>query len=450
MHSPLNRCSAIALSTGLLGLLAALPASSATAGPAGSSLLPAAGQASPSSVPASYDLDSVLSSAQLQELLSKLPIGLSGPISPQALAQALSELPALEGLGIGHLQATLKSAIEGLGSGAKLEGVLENPATLVSAVEATLRKLFPLEVLKLESLLGGKSISEGLTQALGQVDVGELLQKLLSSGSEGPAKTLEAILKTLPAATVAKVLGSGLGGEPVAEQSVQQLAEKVGMTSEELATTVGATSAELPGTAKALTTPLSSGETLGVLDGTSKAVAGTLSSLLPGGTSGEGGGPGSGGSGAGSGGSGSGGSGGAGSSGSGSGGSGGASSAQAAGTTVIVDIPAQAHGSTSTTAKSQSAGAGRVRVISHRVHGDLAKIVIAVPGPGTVVLRNGDIRPITHEVRHAGRVTLQVRLSRAGLAAARRRHLGLRLKLMVSFRPSHGATSRAPAALLFK
>jgi hypothetical protein len=441
MHSPLNRCSAIALSTGLLGLLAALPASSATASSAGH-LPQTTGQASPSNVLASYELGSVLSSAQLQELLSKLPIGLSGPISPQALAQALSELPALKGLGIGHLQETLKSAIEGLGSGAKLEGVLESPAAFVSELETTLKKLFPLEALKLESLLGGKSISEELSEALGQVDVGELLQKLLGSGSEGPAKTLEALLKTLPAATVEKVLGSGLSGESVTEQTVQQLAEKVGMTSEELAAKVGATSTELPGTAKALTAPLSDEKALSVLDGAHKAVVDILSSLPPGGASGEGEGPGDG---AGSGGSGAGGLGG-----SGDGGSGNSPSAQASGPTVIVNIPAQTQGSTSAAAKSQSASAGRVRVISRRVHGDVATIVIATPGRGTVALRNGDIRPITHQVGHAGRLTLQVRLSRAGHAAARRRRHGLRLHLTISFTPSRGTASRASTALRFK
>ncbi len=438
MHSPLNRCSAIALSTGLLGLLAALPASSATASSAGRRPQ-TTGQASPGNVLVSYELGSVLSSAQLQELLSKLPIGLSGPISPQALAQALSELPALKGLGIGHLQETLKSAIEGLGSGAKLEGVLESPAAFVSELETTLKKLFPLEALKLESLLGGKSISEELSEALGQVDVGELLQKLLGSGSEGPAMTLEALLKTLPGATVEKVLGSGLSGDSVAEQTVQQLAEKVGMTSEELAAKVGATSTELPATAKALTAPLSDEKALSVLDGAHKAVVDILSSLPPGGASGEGEGAGDG---AGSGGSGSG--------GSGVGGSGDSPRAQASGPTVIVNMPAQTQGSTSAATKSQSASAGRVRVISRRMHGDVATIVITTPGRGTVALRNGDIKPITHQVGHAGRLTLQVRLSRAGHVAARRRRHGLRLHLTVSFTPSRGTASRASTALRFK
>ncbi len=66
----------------------------------------------------------------------------------------------------------------------------------------------------------------------------------------------------------------------MSEQSVEELANGLGMSSETLAEAVGTTPSELPSTAKALTTPLTNGKTLSVLDGKTKAVMGTLSSLL--------------------------------------------------------------------------------------------------------------------------------------------------------------------------
>jgi hypothetical protein len=439
MHPRLIRCSAAALCASLFGLLAALPASCANARtvPVSRSAL------------ASYELSKVFSAQQLEELLAKLPVSVNeSPLTPQALAAALTHLPALEGLEVEHLEEALKKGFEKLGTGTTLEEALQNPTALAATVTQTVQGLLsPLELTLLEDLLG-QSLSQSLQEALGEVNSGELLQRLLGSGSEGPAKTLEALLQALPKSTVEKLLGSSLGSAPVTEQTVSELAEEVGMTSKELAESAGESTSELPPTAKALTAPLSSKAAVSVLDGTDKAVLDTLSSLAPGVGSGEGSGKEEGsGSGSGAGGSGSG-SGGGGSGGSGSGGSSGAGgNGGSSGTTVIVNVPTQS--STGGGAKSSGATTGHVRVIGHRVHGDVATITLAAPGAGTIVLRNGDIKPIAREVAHAGRVSIKVKLSKAGIAAVRR-HRRLLLHLGVSFRPSEGASSQAPLALLFK
>ncbi len=445
MHSRLIRCAAAALCASLLGLLAALPAS-----PAGASTAPVTRSAL-----ASYELSKVFSAQQLEELLAKLPVSVDeSPLTPQALAAALSHLPALEGLEVEHLEEALKKGFEKLGTGTTLGEALQNPTVLASSVTQTVQGLLsPLELTLLEDLLG-ESLAASLQEALGEVNSGELLQRLLGSGSEGPAKTLEGLLQALPRSTVEKTLGSGLGSTPVTEQTVSELAEEVGMTSKELAESAGESTTELPATAKALTAPLSSKAAVSVLDGTDKAVLDTLSSLVPGAGSGEGEGSGKGegsGSGGGSGsGSGSGGSGsGGGSGGTGSGGSSGAGgNGGSSGTTVIVNVPTQSS-SGSGAAKSSGARTGRVRVIGHRVRGDIATITLAAPAAGTIVLRNGDIESIARKVGHAGRVSIEVKLSKAGIAAVRRRRR-LLLHLGVSFRPAKGAGSRVGVALLFK
>ncbi|MFZ2050749.1 MAG: hypothetical protein WAU69_07440 [Solirubrobacteraceae bacterium] len=445
MYSRLERRSALALSTSLLGVLAALPACPASASSISGALRGSA-QIHQSSTTPSYTLEGNLSGEQLKELLSKLPVK-TGPLSPAQLATVLSHLPPLQALAIPHLEEALKQSLESSGAGAMLEEALKNPSNLASTVLQSVKGLLSLsELLKLELLLG-KPPAQALQEALEKVDAGELLHELLGTGTEGPGKALEALLKALPASTLEAPLGSGLATEPVTEQTVEELAGELGTNATDLAQSADETTSELPASAKALTTPLADGKVLSVLDGADKAIMGTLGTLTPEGGSGEGKGSGSGsGSGGGSGGSGSGSSsGGSGASGSGSGGSGGPGGPGGAG--VVVEIPS----SSSTQAGTASSGkGGRVRLIGHSVHDGIATLVFSVPSAGALTLRNGDIRPITRRVGHAGRVRIQARLSRAGKTALRRHHHRLQLRLNASFTPSHGARSSLSAALLFK
>jgi hypothetical protein len=446
MYPRLIRGSAAALCASLLGLSAAAPASQATASPSPSPAVEAGG---------SLELGTPLSTGQMNELLSGLSISAgSGPTSPEALANALAELPALQALKISGLQAALKNGLGTLGSGATLEDVLKNPSALSSAVATTVEELLsPLELLGLK-LPVGTSLSEELGQTLAGVQGGELLQKLLGNGAEGPAKTLEGLLAKLPTETAQKLLGSTLTGGPVSEETVGELAKSLGISAEELAKEVGQTPAQLPSTATALTAPLTNGETLGVLDGTSKALVDMLKSLLPGGEgSGEAKGGGSGAGGSGSGGSGSGGgsgAGGAGGSGAGSPGAGGTGSglsASVTGPTVILQMPQTGSGGS---AKASGAKAGRIEVISEKIHRDRATIVLEVPAAGTIVLQNRDIKGIAREVAKAQRVRISVKLSKAGRRALRHDRGKLRLQLAVLFRPTEGASSRTSASLRFK
>lgn len=449
MHPRLIRGSAVALCAAMLGLLAALPASPATANPSPTPAVEGGG---------SLELGALLSTGQMNELLSGLSVSAgAGPVSPEALAKALAELPTLQALKISGLEADLKNGLASLGSGATLEDVLKNPSALSSAVASIVENLLsPLELLGLK-LPAGKSLSEELKQTLSGLEGGELLQKLLSSGSEGPAKALEGLLAKLPTETAQKLLGTTLTGGSVSEETVSELAKSLGISPEELANEVGETTAQLPSTATALTAPLANGETLGVLDGTSKALVDTLKSLLPtaeGSEETKGGGSGSGGAGSGESGSGGGsGAGGSGESGSGgagntgAGGAGGSLSTNVAGPTVVVQMPQAASGGS---AKTSGAKVGRVEVISVKVDRDRATIALQVPAAGTLHLQNRDMKGLMREVAKAQRLRISVKLSKAGRRALRRHGGRLRLELMVRFKPAQGASSHASASLRFK
>jgi hypothetical protein len=441
MQTRLYLCSATALGALLFGLPVALPIAAAGAEPTSSTAPLTTGFARHDSTVSGFELKNVLTAKQLEELLAELPIGTgAGSVSPEALSQALAALPTLQALKIAGLESALKTALESAGSGQTLEEALRNPSVLAPQIaKAVEGSLSPLELSLLEGLLG-TSLSEGVSQALAGVDDSELLDQLLTS-SGTPGQALERLLAAVPESTLEKTLGSNLEGGKVTEQSVEELANGLGMNAGTLAEEVGSTPNELPSTATALTTPLTSGKTLSVFDGKTKAVLGTLSPLL----SGEAPGGGSGTGGSGPGGSGGSGSGGGGSAGSGAGGSGGSASTAAGGATVVVNVPG------AQSASRSSRRAGHVRVISHQVHGKVATIVLAVPGRGMIVLRNGDIQPIARKVSGTGLVTLHVRLSRQGSAALHRHgDRRLRLSLSVAFAPSHGAVSHAPASVLFK
>ncbi len=197
MQTRLYLCSATALGALLVGLPAASPTSAASADPTPRALAVAPGSIRHDSPVSAYELKSVLTTKQLEELLATLPIGAGpGSVSPEALSKALAALPALQALNIEGLEPALKAALESLGSGQTLEEALQNPAALAPKLAQTLEeKLLPGELLALKGLLGGTTLSEGLAQALGQVDDSELLHELLtSSGGPWPQSTLEKML----------------------------------------------------------------------------------------------------------------------------------------------------------------------------------------------------------------------------------------------------------------
>jgi hypothetical protein len=471
-----GRCASVALITALFGVLAALPAASASASEtsvgatAPSVGIEVGGGALDTPI---YELDHWLTPAEVEKLLGGLQIGsLSGEISPEELAKTLASVPALQALKISDLEASLKSTLEGLGSGATLS-LLENPTSLLSPLVSTLESLLsPLELLKLESLLGGESLQSKLEGALTKVELSELLAGLTGSATE-PQALLEGLLGALPTELVEGLIGTKLGESPITATTVSELAADLGLTVEELAKGLGETVGQLPETAEVLLAPLSNGELLSVLDGTNKLLIGTLGSLLNlkgseggedgnGGEGGEGGGEGGeGGSGEGGEGGGKGGEGGSGEGGKGGssegglGGSGGTSGGGATGTTLVVSVPATtttapATTTTSAKAKASKKTTGKIVVIKHTVHGFVATIVVKTPGAGKLTVNDRRVNRVDRKVSKARTFSFKVVLSRAGAKAARRSAHALSTQVRIVFEPTNGARSHAIVKLRFR
>jgi hypothetical protein len=469
-----HRCAA-AVSMTLITALATMPTASALAS-AGSSLPGGAGTAKRPTLSVSNLVTpgQLLSAGELQSLLATLPLN---DLSAAQLAPYLAGLDSVSGLtelkvgllglekklGAKDLEQALSEAIEQL--------KLSNPS-------ATLGELVnlkgPLEgrlggLLNLLGLLLTPEQQAALESALGSLNLSSLnLDELVSS-------LLKSTKSTDPLAGELSSLAEGLFGELGAEHKLEGLlggseltsgfsAKTVKEVSEELNTTpkmvseeLGQTVAQLPETATMITAPLKNGQLAGVAPTVKGLVTGLLGDLgeTPekskeegsGKGSGEGTGSGSGegkgsGSGNGEGGKGSGSGEGKGSGGSGGAGSGGSGSQ----TTVLVTVPgASTTPSASVTAKQE---VGKVSILSHRVRGHIATVVLRVPSAGTATLAGKGVRGTRKQAARAEQLTLRVSLSRAA-SASLRHHRRLPVKLQASFHSTSGSSSSAAATVVF-
>jgi hypothetical protein len=352
------------------------------------------------------DLAGSLSSTQLTELQGILG-AITGALTSGELTQLQSSLQSLlGGLGTGKLTSIL-SPLEGVLTGTDL--------TQLQALLKNLGSLTPSQLqAELQGLLGGLStgeLSELLTQVFGALNPTE----------------------------VRPLLGGLLGGLSFSTTTAGQLASTLGMPLQTLATDVGTPSEELPSTLGALTAPLGEkGQLLSLLDGLGGL---SLSVLNPSHSeetkgsegAGEAGGSASGGSG---------------SSNGGSGTSPGGSSTT--GTTLVVNVPGAVPASAvAAAAKSSAKKPGKVKILSHKVKGDVATLVISVPAAGKLTLTGRGARSVRHKASKASRITVRVLLSKAGTASLRKHRNRLKVKLKASFAPSSGARSSATSTVTF-
>jgi hypothetical protein len=374
---------------------------------------------------------SPVSPAEVETILTKTPLT-AVPVA--LLSEVLAKLPGLGGVETTKLKEALTKTIETLtAKGGTLGGVLGS-SEAVATLETKLKEaLGPLSGL-LETLLGGNPATK-LTEALKSANVTELLGKLLGASAK-PEELLGSVLGAANPEAVKTLLGSVLSGEPFSTATVGELAGQIGTTTEGLAKAVNMTTSQLPETALALTSKLASGKTLGALNSITGPVLALLEGKPPSGGSGSGSGGGNGGSG---------GTGGAGSNGSGSGGAG--ANGSSTGTTLIVNnVLAQP---ASSAAAGSASRKGAVRVLSHRVKGRTATIVVQVPGAGRLAVSGKGVVSQRREASQAERITLRVGLTKAGAASARRRrHLAVPIK--IAFSPAAGASSSATVHVVFR
>ncbi len=459
-----------ALSAALIASLAAMPTASALAStgqPGSGSVAGASVQRRSAAVLPQVAPGELLPAGELESLLSTLPLNdlsaaqlahyLAGLEGVSVLANLEVGLLSGKHLGEAGLEESLRKAIEQLGPGAKL-GELAQVEGLLPALETALEgKLGGLLSVLLGALPGAES---GLESALGSLSLQRLAGSLL--GSTKPEEQLATELSTLAGGLFGELgtegklnglLGSGLTGT-FAPTSVKEVAEELHTTPEAVSEALGQTATDLPATATMLTAPIK-----GKLMGIAPAVDGLALGLLGGGASepgeGEGGGKGKGGESEGKGGEseGKGGSSeGKGSGGSGSGGQGGpggaGSGGSTGGVTVLLSLPSASstQGTASAAAKHKP---GKVSILSHRVRGGVATIVLRVPAAGRVAVTGRGVRSAVRHAAKAERLTLRVSLSKAAAAALRRGHHRLPVKLKASFEPTVGAGSTARITVSF-
>lgn len=486
-----------AASATLIVALAALPTASALAS-AGSSRPGGTGTAKRPALSAGQLVTpgQLLSAEELQKLLSTLPLGdLSAAQLAHYLAalegvSALSELKlgllSSKKLGIAGLEESLRKAIEQLGPSATLGELVKVEdflPELTNALEGKLGDLGLLDLL-LGKLPGGGSA--GLEGALGSLDLEQLVGSLLKATT--PHEQLAEELAGLAGGlfgelsaehTLEGLLGSSELTGGFAPESVKEVAEHLNTTPVAVSEELGQTVAQLPESTTMLTAPLKDGRLAGVAPAAKGLLTGVLGNLgeTPEGEgeegggkggSGEGGGKGSGegteegngsgegkGSGSGEGGNGSDSSGeggkgsgsgeGKGGSGEGKGGGGQGGTGSGGSTTVLLTVPATSPAAPTT---KQTTATGRVSILSHRVHGHVATIVLRVPAAGTATLAGKGVHGASRQAARAGRLTLRASLSRATSASLRRRHR-LVVRLNVSFHPTGGSSSSATATVIF-
>jgi hypothetical protein len=465
-----RRRAATALSTTLIAALAALPTATAlaSAGPVGSSTSSST-QRPATAVGPQTTPGELLSAGKLEELLARLPLSsLSATQLAHYLAglEGVGALAGLQGL-LGHDLGT--AGVEGALAEAIEQLKLGNPSATLGEL-ATVKDLLPsLEgrLAGLLKLLGSPLSAEqkaDLEHALGSLDLDQLASSLL--GSAQPSEQLAGELSTLAeglfgelgSGELSSLLGSSLTGG-FAAKTERTVAEELHSTPKAVSEALGQTAPPLSETTTMLTAPLTTGGLVGVAPALKGLVMGLLGNAGAGeggkGTgegeggsgSGEGGkGSGEGGSGTGQGGNGAGGGGSQGGSGEGGhGGQGGSSG----GTTILVTVPEPSSTQAASTAAKHTLG--KVRILSHRVRGHVATLVLQVPSAGRVLLAGVGVRSVGVHAAKAGRLTLRVSLSKAVVASLRRSRRSHRLavKLTASFKPAAGSGSSATVAVTF-
>lgn len=416
----------------------------------------------------------LLSASELQKLLSKLPLN---DLSTAQLAKYLARLEGIsvlvelklgllshEQLGVAGLEESLRNAIEQLGPSAEL-GELAEVENFLPALETALEgKLGGL----LSVLLGALGAETGLESALGSLSLEQLVGALLESTTphEQLAGELSGLAGGLFGELSAEHKLEGLlgGSEPTGgftPKSVEEVAEELKTTPMAVSEELGQTAAQLPASATMLIAPLKDGKLAGVAPAVKGLVTGVLGGLgdgpegeegagKEGSGSGEGKGPGSG-TGSGEGGNGSGSSEGKGGSGEGkgtggSGGPGGSGSGGSSGpTTVVLTMPGASPSTGAPTAKRKL---GAISILSHKIRGQVATIVLSVPAAGSAALAGRGVRTTSKQAARAERLTVRVTLSRAA-SASLRHHRRLAVKLRASFRPTSGSPSSATVTVVF-
>ena len=117
---------------------------------------------------------------------------------------------------------------------------------------------------------------------------------------------------------------------------------------------------------------------------------------------------------------------------------------------MIVNIPSAVSPTSAPTKTTVVKKLAKITILSHKVKGTVATILVKVPAAGRLTLSGKGVHADTRTLRAAERVTLKVKLTKAQLASLRTHHSGrLRVKLEASFKPTAGQGSTAAVTVTF-
>jgi len=94
-------------------------------------------------------------------------------------------------------------------------------------------------------------------------------------------------------------------------------------------------------------------------------------------------------------------------------------------------------------------GCPKVKVVSAKVKGATASLTVRVPAAGRLTISGSGMKHAGMTVRRAGNVTVEVGLTRAGLASLHSHHR-LKVRLRASFTPSKGSGSSVSTTVTFR
>jgi hypothetical protein len=392
-----------------------------------------------------------LLSGNSQATLSQLVSEVNGnPVLHLLLGGNLTEQQVVEGLTPEQLQALLGNFVEGAGA-SEVEQVLASLAgsglsgqqlTALQSIVGTLTA-----GLSAEGLASLRQDLEGLPTGLSPAELAQL----------SPAQLAETVVGLFGSATPSQlqpVVAALVGDLTWGTGTTSSLAQTLGVPLETLAGTLGESAQGGFSTMPVLSgTVGSTGQVMGLVDRARGLAVGILGPEAEEGAGEGAGGEGSGGSGSEGGngsGSGTGGSGAGGTSGAGgNGGTGaGGNGAPAGGTTVTLVLPATPS-TTGAGSHSATAKVTKLKLVSWRRHGRVATVVLQVPAAGILTLNGHGVRATTAHLREGGRVTLTATLTKARMAAVRRGHGRLKVRLKATFKPAKGASSSIALTIPF-
>ena len=123
-----------------------------------------------------------------------------------------------------------------------------------------------------------------------------------------------------------------------------------------------------------------------------------------------------------------------------------------------MNVPTQVFSQTtpSSASSTQKAGttsgtkAGKLRILGEKVKGEVATIVLGIPGAGRLRLTGKYMKTDTRNLLRAQRLVVRMKLAKAGIASLAHGHRrNLKVHLSATFTPTKGARTSAGAALTF-